>query len=105
VDVLSHSVQAPLTPDDFNMDTLQANPIYQLNVKQLDLPAINGPHADFNFTPQIILQHVIQLVLGGSVKILFIDFDKTFQIWEGAIQFEQNVIPYFTQAGIQINVQ
>jgi len=105
VDVLSHSVAAPQTPPDFNMDVLQANPIYQLNVQHLGLPEFNRPNADFNFTPQIILQHMIRAVQSGTVRILFIDFDKTFQIWEGAIQFEQNVIPYFTQAGIQINVQ
>lgn len=105
VDVLSHSVEAPPVAPDFNLPQLQANPIYQLNVRSLGLPAIDGPNADFNFTPQIVLQHMIQLVMQGQVKILFIDFDKTFQIWEGAIQFEQNVIPYFTQAGIQINVQ
>jgi hypothetical protein len=104
VDVLSHSVQAPPAPPDFNMAALEANPIYQLNVRSLGLPAINSPYADFNFTPQIILQHMIQQVQRGTVRILFIDFDKTFQIWEGAIPFEQNVIPYFTQAGIQINI-
>lgn len=105
MDVLSHSVAAPQVASDFNMAALQANPIYQLNVQHLGLPAINGPNADFNFTPEIVLQHVIRLVTQGQVKILFVDFDKTFQIWEGAIQFEQNILPFFAQAGIQINVQ
>lgn len=105
MDVLSHSVAAPLTAPDFDLAALQANPIYQLNVNRLSLPAINETHADFNFTPQVILQHMIQLVKNGSVKILFVDFDKTFQIWEGAIQFEQDILKFFAQAGIQINVQ
>lgn len=104
MDVLSHSVQAPPAPPDFDMAALTANPIYQLNVQRLGLPAINGPNADFNFTPRVILEHMIRLVQSGSVRILFIDFDKTFQIWEGAIQFEQNVFPYFNGAGIQINI-
>jgi len=104
VDVLSHSVNAPQAPPDFNMAALEANPIYQLNVQRLGLPAINSPYADFNFTPQIILQHMTQLVQRRSVRILFIDFDKTFQIWEGAIPFEQNAVRFFNQVGIQINV-
>ena len=105
MDVLSYSVGALPVAPDFDLPQLQANPIYQLNVQHLGLPPIHELNADFNFTPQVILQHVIRLVTESKVKILFIDFDKTFQIWEGAIQFEQNVIPYFNQAGIQINVQ
>jgi hypothetical protein len=105
VDVLSHSVDAPPISPDFNLPALQANPIYQLNVNRLSLPAIDGPDADFNFTPQVILQYMMRLVTKGSVKILFVDFDKTFQIWEGAIQFEQNMLQFFAEAGIHINVQ
>lgn len=106
VDVLTHSVSAPPTSPDFNLHALQANPIYQINVNHLGLPAIDGPGADFNFTPQIILQHMTQLVLGGSVKILFIDFDKTFQIWEGAIQFEHHsMLEIFNDRNMLINVQ
>ena len=104
VDVLSHNVQpGQLHPSDYDLPTLRANPIYKLNVDHLGLPAIDGPDADVNFTPQIILFHVIQAVQRGSVKILFIDYDKTFQIWEGAIQFEQDVLPHFNEAKIQIN--
>jgi hypothetical protein len=106
MDVLSHSVAAQPTSPDFNLSALQANPIYQINVNQLGLPAIDGHGADFNFTPQIILQHVIQLVLSGSVKILFIDFDKTFQIWEGAIQFEHpSMLQIFENHNMPISVQ
>jgi hypothetical protein len=106
VDVLTHSVAAPPTSPDFNLPALKANPIYQINVNHLGLPAIDGPGADFNFTPQIILQHVIQLVLSGSVKILFIDFDKTFQIWEGAIQFEHpSMLEMFKKNEMPIGIQ
>jgi len=106
VDVLSHSVAAPTTSPDFNLHELQANPIYQLNVSGLGLPAIDGPNADFNFTPQIILQHMIKLVQDGKVRILFIDFDKTFQIWEGAIQFEHpSMLQIFENHNMPISVQ
>ena len=106
VDVLSHSVAAPPTSPDFNLNTLQNNPIYQLNVSGLGLPAIDGLDADFNFTPQIILQHMIKLVQDGKVGIFFIDFDKTFQIWEGAIQFEHPLmLKMFESHGMSIGVQ
>lgn len=106
VDVLSHSVAAPQRPPDFNMAALQANPIYDLNVHRLGLPRIDGPNADFNFTPQVILHHMIQLVTQGQVRILFIDFDKTFQIWEGAIQFhDPRALSLFQSIpGLGINV-
>jgi hypothetical protein len=102
MDVLSHSVAGQLTSPDFNLIELQANPIYQLNISQLGLPKFE-PGADFNFTPQVILQHVTKMVQDGRVKILFVDYDKTLQIWEGAIQFEEpSMLGRFERRGMPI---
>jgi hypothetical protein len=101
VDVLSHQQ----TPPDFNLQALQANQFYQLNVTQLGLEAIDGPNRRFNFTPIVIIEYMIQLVNAGRVQILFLDFDQTFQIWEGAIPFEHaSLLGRFAAAGAAINV-
>jgi hypothetical protein len=101
VDVLSHGQ----TPPDFNMQILQANPFYQLNVSKLGLDPIGSPNCKLNFTPLVIIEHMIQLVNSGKVQILFIDFDQTFQIWEGAIPFEHPlVLDIFRNGGAPINV-
>lgn len=101
VDVLSHQQ----TPPDYNIPALLANPFYQLNVNQLGLTRIDGDEAQFNFTPIVIIEHMIQLVNAGRVQILFLDFDQTFQIWEGAIPFEHaSLLGRFAAAGAAINV-
>ena len=102
VDVLSHD--AP--PPDFNVQVLQANPFYRLNVDKMRLEPIGSADSKLNFTPIAIIEHMIQLVNSGKVQILFIDFDQTFQIWEGAIPFEygQQVIDIFRTQGAHINV-
>ena len=102
VDVLSHDVPPP----DFNVQALQANPFYRLNVSQMRLEPIGSADCKLNFTPIAIIEHMIQLVNSGKVQILFIDFDQTFQIWEGAIPFEygQQVIDIFRTQGAHINV-
>ena len=101
VDVLSHNQ----TPPDFNLQALQANPFYVLNVNQLGLPAIDGLTSRFNFTPIVIIEHMIRLVNSGNARIFFVDFDQTFQIFEGAIPFEYTAaIGMFARAGLNINV-
>jgi len=101
VDVLSNQQ----TPPDYNLPALLANPFYQLNVSQLGLNRIDGDEAQFNFTPIVIIEHMIQLVNAGRVQILFLDFDQTFQIWEGAIPFEHpSLLGRFAAAGAAIKV-
>ena len=90
---------------DFDMAALMANPIYKLNVNKLGLEAINGPKARFNFTPIANIAGVIAQVNAGQIQILFVDFDQTFQIWEGAVPFEHPaVLRIFADAGAPINV-
>ena len=96
-------------PSDIDFDTLhtnlQANPIYNLNVTRLDLPAIETRQSRYNFIPIDILTRITEEVNSGVVSILFVDFDQTLQIWEGAIPFgHPSVIGYFNNAGINIEV-
>ena len=93
------------TPPDYNMAAMLANPFYQLNVNQLGLPAINGPNAQFNFTPIPNISGVTGQVNAGQIQILFVDFDQTFQMWEGAVPFEHpSLVGRFNAAGAAINV-
>ena len=101
MNVLSHQQ----TPPDYNQAELLANPFYQLNVNKLGLDAINGLNAQFNFTPIANIAGVTGQVNAGQIQILFVDFDQTFQMWEGAIPFEHPVVVgMFQGAGAAINV-
>lgn len=101
MNVLSHKQ----TPPDYDQEKLLANPFYQLNVNQLGLPAIDGPKAEFNFTPIANIAGVTGQVNAGQIQILFLDFDQTFQMWEGAVPFEHpSLIRRFNAAGAAINV-
>jgi len=96
-------------PIDIDFDTLHANlllnPIYNLNVEKLKLEAIETRHSRYNFIPIDILIRITEEVNSGIVSILFVDFDQTFQIWEGAIPFGySSVIGMFNDAGINIEV-
>lgn len=95
MNVLSHQQ----TPPDYNQDALLANKFYKLNVNQLGLDA-----ARFNFTPIANIAGVTGQVNAGQIQILFVDFDQTFQIWEGAVQFEHPILGRFAAAGAAINV-
>lgn len=87
------------------MATLDANPIYAINVSRLSLPKIESSNAKYNFTPIDTITRITQEVISGIVKILFVDFDQTFQIWEGAIPFgKPGAVRIFNSAGITINV-
>jgi hypothetical protein len=75
-------------PPDFNDGKdLKENDIYKLNVNDLKLTAIDDLEADFNFTPISIIKEIIEAVQSETVRILFLDFDKTLQIHNAAIQF------------------
>ncbi len=75
-------------PPDFNDGKdLKENDIYKLNVNDLKMTAIDDPEADFNFTPLDKITQITEAVNSGSVRILFLDFDKTLQIHNAAIPF------------------
>jgi hypothetical protein len=80
--------KTPATPPDFNMDVLKANLFYKLNVSKLGLPAIGTRQSKYNFTPISKIEEITRSVESGNIKIVFIDFDQTFQLFEGATQFE-----------------
>jgi len=101
MNILSHQQ----TPPDYNQAAMLANPFYQLNVTKMGLPAINGDNAQFNFTPIANIAGVTGQVNAGQIQILFVDFDQTFQIWEGAVPFEHPaIVGMFQGAGATINV-
>ena len=101
MNILSHQQ----TPPDYNQAAMLANPFYQLNVTKMGLPAINGDNAQFNFTPIANIAGVTGQVNAGQIQILFVDFDQTFQIWEGAVPFEHPaIVGMFQGAGAAINI-
>ena len=101
MNVLSHQQ----TPQDYDQAALLANKFYILNVNKMRLPAINGLNAQFNFTPIANIAGVTAQVNAGQIQILFVDFDQTFQMWEGAIPFEHRLVAgMFQDARAPINV-
>ena len=64
-----------------------------------------NPKSRYNFTPIDIITRITDEVNSGAIKILFVDFDQTFQIWNGAIPFgHPGTIRIFRQNGINIEV-
>ena len=92
-------------PPDFNMDALKANLFYKLNVRELGLPAIGTPKSKYNFTPISKIEEITRLVESENIKIVFIDFDQTLQLFEGATQFEYtDLLKIFEDNGAPIIV-
>lgn len=92
-------------PPDFKMDTLKANLFYKLNVHELGLPAMGTPKSKYNFTPISKIEEITRLVESGNIKIVFIDFDQTLQLFEGATQFEYTeLLKIFEDNGARIIV-
>jgi len=100
-DVIDHSTDSVLCPSiefrdvinpsgkppDFNWAQIHENPIYNVNVEKLELEPISDDGGNYNFTPITIIEEITTEVSHDRVKILFLDFDKTFQMWPGAIPF------------------
>ena len=56
-----------------------------------------------NFTPISKIERAGQLVDNGTYKIIFIDFDETFQIWPSALVFHTpRAVPAFNYYGYNI---
>lgn len=91
-------------PPDFNSGAeLKANAIYKLNVEKLGLSGIDADEPDFNFTPLGIINQITEAVDSGTVRILFLDFDKTLQIHNAAIPFHNiKVVDIFREKMIRI---
>jgi hypothetical protein len=77
-------------PPDFNLTQIRENPFYELSVEKLGLDPISEEEGDYNFTPFTIIGEINTEVTAGRVNILFLDFDKTFQMWSGAIPFQSH---------------
>jgi hypothetical protein len=82
----------PRVPPDFeNGNDLKNNEIYKLTVDMFGMESIDGLGPDFNFTPISIITKITVKVETGTIRILFLDFDKTLQIHNMAIPFHQTV--------------
>jgi hypothetical protein len=83
----------PRVPLDFKNgedgNDLNNNEIYKLTVNMLRMESIDGLGPDFNFTPISIITKITVKVQEGTIRILFLDFDKTLQIHNTAIPFHQ----------------
>lgn len=96
-------------PEYIDYDTLranlQSNPIYNLNVNKRRLQDIQSRTSRYNFIPIDILKRITDEVNSGDVSILFVDFDETFQIWDGTMAFgDPTLILLFNELNINIDV-
>jgi len=81
-------------PSDYDESKVKQNDIYKLLVTKENWADI---YSDINFTPISIIQKIFDQVNLGAVKILFLDFDKTLQIFNSAIAFNTaDVFKHFT---------
>jgi hypothetical protein len=88
-------------PSDFNLAQIHDNPFYKLSVEDLKLKPISEQEGDYNFTPIQIIEEMTGEVNAGRARILFLDFDKTFQKWPGAIPFHiRGIETFFEQRGL-----
>lgn len=101
-DVIDHSKDSKLCPSiefrnvinpsekpkDFDLAQIYDNPFYELSVEKLGLGSISEEEGDYNFTPIEIIKEMTEEVNADRARILFLDFDKTFQKWPGAIPFQ-----------------
>jgi hypothetical protein len=78
-------------PTDFDCKQIHENPIYKLSVEHLALPPISESGGDYNFTPIPIITEITINVATGIVKVLFFDWDKTFQIHSSAIPLQDKM--------------
>ena len=78
-------------PTDFDWNQIHENLIYKLSVEHLALPPISEYAGDYNFTPIPIITGITSQVSNGTVKVLFLDWDKTFQIYSSAIPFQDEM--------------
>lgn len=76
-------------PTDYNEPELLDNPFFKLCNIPMSQKGLETPYdiTKINFTPISTIERVGQLVDNGTYEIIFIDFDETFQIWPGALVF------------------
>ena len=97
-------------PEYIEYDTLLANlksnTIYNLNVNKMRFQPIESRTSRYNFIPIDILRRITDEVNSDDVSILFVDFDETFQIWDGAMPFGvPRALPLFNEFNINIEVR
>lgn len=69
-------------PEDFSPESFINNKFYRLYKK-----LINSTR---NFTPSYMIDEVKTKVQKGEYKIVFTDYDNTFQIYNGAFPFQNS---------------
>lgn len=78
-------------PTDFHWKQIHENPIYKLSVESLKLNPISEFDGDYNFTPIPTITQITSKVSTGESKVLFLDWDKTFQIHPDAIPLQDSM--------------
>lgn len=78
-------------PTDFDWKQIHENLIYKLSIDHLKLTPINEDDGDYNFTPIPTITKITSEVDNGTVKVLFLDWDKTVQIHPDAIPFQDEM--------------
>lgn len=76
-------------PTDFDWKQIHENPIYKLSVEHLKLTPISEDDVDYNFTPIPVITEITSEVVTGTV--LFLDWDKTFQIHPDAVPLQDRM--------------
>ena len=69
-------------PSDFDEAELKANVFYNLRMQKMR----NNPN--MNFTPIDLINSVYSKVDNDTYKVVFIDFDETFELWDSAMPLQ-----------------
>jgi hypothetical protein len=72
--------KTPARPADYDEATFVNNAFYKLRVI-----IMRAPPNDINFTPIALIEDQIRKVVSGDCKIVFIDFDETFEPYNAAM--------------------
>ena len=91
--------KTPARPADYNESTFVNNAFYKLRTMMVSEPR------NINFTPIALIEDQIRKVESGNCKIVFIDFDETFEPYPAALPFHNLArLPQFEEQGYAIDI-
>jgi hypothetical protein len=92
--------ETPARPADYDESTFVNNAFYKLRVI-----IMGAPPNDINFTPIALIEDQIRKVVSGDCKIVFIDFDETFEPYNAALPLHNPArLPLFESNHLPIDV-
>ena len=87
-------------PADYSAFAFYNNNFYRLSVVMRGIP-----NDAVNFTPIALIEDQTRKVDSGNCEIVFIDFDETFEIYQGSLPLQNPMrLPQFAQIGRTIDV-